>query len=57
MNTESGVQTDTWADLEIVVDPGNRVPSNKTRLAETFKLISHNFVVNMDICHGLRFLL
>ena len=40
------------ADLEIVVDP-----SNKTRLAETFGLNSHYFVVNMDICRESRFLL
>jgi hypothetical protein len=39
------------ADLEIVLDAGNPVPSNKTKLAETFGLISHYFVVNMVICH------
>ena len=38
------------SDLEIVVDPGYPIPSNKTRLAETFTLISHYFDVNMDIC-------
>ena len=45
----------TNSDLEIVVDPGNPVPINKTRLAETFRLSSRYFVGNMDICRGSHF--
>ena len=38
------------ADLEIVVDPGIPVPSDKIRLTETFVLTSRYFVVNLGIC-------
>ena len=38
------------ADLDIVVDPGNPVPRNKMRVAETFGLNSRYFDVNSDIC-------
>ena len=37
-------------DLEIVVDPGNPIPRNKMRVAETFGLNSRYLVVNSDIC-------
>ena len=36
--------------LEIVVDPGNPIPRNKMRVAETFGLNSRYLVVNSDIC-------
>ena len=35
------------ADLEIVVDPGIPVPSDKIRLVETFVLTTRHFVVNL----------
>ena len=40
---------DSQPDLEIVVDPGIRDPSNKMGLAETFGAYSCYFVVNSTV--------